>query len=102
MNNTIAKLVELLDDFPYELSDYISDNKHFIVDDHIELAKHLVDNGIIVQKHGKWIFDDDSIHCSICGYKALALIPYIDDGDKFIPLYANKYCGNCGAKMDTQ
>ncbi len=50
--------------------------------------------------HGKWIKDEESIYCSVCGYETSLYIPYICDGEKWIPLYANDYCGNCGAKMD--
>jgi hypothetical protein len=52
--------------------------------------------------HGHWIKEENSIHCSVCGYITPALIPYVDNGDRWIPLYANKYCGNCGAKMEDE
>lgn len=52
-------------------------------------------------RHGKWIIENDSIRCSVCGYKTAPYIPYIDNGEKFVPLYATKYCGNCGAKMES-
>jgi hypothetical protein len=55
---------------------------------------------VVEAVRGKWIEDDDSVYCSICGFKISPYIPYICDGEKFLPLYANKYCGNCGAKMD--
>lgn len=100
MNDTTKKLIELLDNFPYELSDYIGDNKHFIVDNHIELAKYLISNGVTVQNHGQWIEDDESIYCSACGFETSSLLPYVCDGEKWVPCYANKYCGNCGVKMD--
>lgn len=100
MNDTTKKLIELLDNFPYELSDYIGDNKYFIVDNHIELAKYLISNGVTAQKHGQWIKDGESIYCSACGFETSSLLPYVCDGEKWVPCYANKYCGNCGAKMD--
>lgn len=50
--------------------------------------------------HGKWIKDGESIYCSACGFETSYLLPYVCDGEKWVPCYANKYCGNCGAKMD--
>ena len=50
--------------------------------------------------HGKWIEDGESIYCSACGFETSSLLPYVYDGEKWVPCYANKYCGNCGAKMD--
>lgn len=50
--------------------------------------------------HGQWIKDGESICCSVCGFKTSAMIPYVCDGEKWVPCYANKYCGNCGAKME--
>ena len=46
------KLIELLDDFAYDLSKYVSQSKYFIVDNHMELADHLIANGVTIQK---WI-----------------------------------------------
>jgi len=43
------KFVELLDSFPYDLSKYRGDGKYFIIDDHIELANYLVDNGATIR-----------------------------------------------------
>ena len=50
--------------------------------------------------HGKWIEDGESIYCSVCGFETSSMVPYVCDGEKWVPCYANKYCGNCGAKMD--
>ena len=50
--------------------------------------------------HGQWIEDGESIYCSACGFETSSLLPYVCDGEKWVPCYANKYCGNCGAKMD--
>ena len=52
--------------------------------------------------HGYWEIDREKniIRCSVCGYKTSTLMPYVCNGEKWIPCYANKYCGNCGAKMD--
>ena len=96
----MENLIKLLDNFQYELSDYVGDNKYFVVDNHIELAQYLVGNNVIVQKHGQWIQDEDSICCSVCGFKTSSYIPYVCDGERWLPLYKNKYCGNCGALMD--
>lgn len=50
--------------------------------------------------HGRWIKDGESIYCSACGFETSSLLPYVCDGEKWVPCYANRYCGNCGAKMD--
>ena len=50
--------------------------------------------------HGKWIKDCESIYCSACGFETSSLLPYVCDGEKWVPCYANRHCGNCGAKMD--
>jgi hypothetical protein len=50
--------------------------------------------------HGRWIEYGESIYCSACGFETSSLLPYVCDGEKWVPCYANKYCGNCGAKMD--
>ena len=42
------KLIELLDNFQYDLKDYIGNNKAFVVDNHIELADHLIANGVTI------------------------------------------------------
>lgn len=94
MNDVKEKLIELLDTFPYELSDYIGDNKCFIVDNHIELADHLIANGVTMQKHGRWKILGQRTYgggrcythyCSECGQHGF------DD---------YKFCPNCIAKMD--
>lgn len=43
---------------------------------------------VVEQKHGHWIWDNDEEvwKCSVCAL-----------GDDFL---TNKYCKNCGAKMD--
>ena len=52
--------------------------------------------------HGQFILDSgkDVIRCSVCGFESPSTIPYIYDGEKWVPFYERKYCGNCGAKMD--
>lgn len=59
------------------------------------LANLLVNNGVIVQKKGHWIFRDRSIYatCSVCN-KSQA---YVYDQDTY-----QKYCGCCGAKMSLE
>lgn len=52
--------------------------------------------------HGRFILDSgkDVIRCSACGFESSSTIPYICDGERWVPFYERKYCGNCGAKMD--
>lgn len=59
------------------------------------LANLLVNNGVIVQKKGYWIFRDGSIYatCSVCK-KSQA---YVYDQDTY-----QRYCGCCGAKMSLE
>ena len=56
------------------------------------LADMLVNNGVILQKKGYWIFQKRSIYatCSVCN-KSQA---YVYDQDTY-----QRYCGCCGAKM---
>jgi hypothetical protein len=92
MNDTTKKLIKLLDNFPYKLSDYVGDNKYFIVDNHIVLAEYLTDNGVVVQKHGHW-FGNPGVfgyECNQCG-KWLVF----ERGNAEM-----NYCPNCGAKMN--
>lgn len=46
--NEHERLVKLLDNFPYDLKDYAGNNTLFMVDDHIELAKYLIANGVML------------------------------------------------------
>ena len=55
---------------------------------------------VVEVKHGQWIVNDEIMHCSICGYETSVLRPYVCSDEKWLPLYAIDYCGNCGAKMD--
>lgn len=59
------------------------------------LADLLVNNGVILQKKGHWIFKDGSIYaiCSVCN-KSQA---YVYDQDTY-----QKYCGCCGARMSLE
>ena len=52
------KLIELLDGFNRDLSKYAGDPKFFVVDDNIELADHLIANGVTVQE---WISVKDRL-----------------------------------------
>ena len=56
------------------------------------LADMLVNNGVIIQKEGYWIFKEGSIYatCSACNRSQA----YVYDQDTY-----QKYCGCCGAKM---
>lgn len=96
------ELVKILDNFPYDLKDYIGENKAFIVDDHIKLADHLISNGVIVQRHGYWINTppyrasngnyNKAQECSVCHAY------FVSSGNTS---YSNHpYCCECGAKMD--
>lgn len=38
----VEKLISVLDNFPYELSDYIDNNNYLVIDNHIELADYLI------------------------------------------------------------
>lgn len=59
------------------------------------LTTLLVNNGVIFQKKGHWIFKDGSIYatCSVCN-KSQA---YVYDQDTY-----QKYCGCCGAEMSLE
>ena len=52
------KLVELLDNFNCDLSEYAGNPKFFVVDDNIKLADHLIANGVTVQE---WISVKDRL-----------------------------------------
>ena len=50
-----------------------------------DIADHLIDHGVTVQKHGRWLLDG---RCSEC----------LEN-----PLTTHKtYCPSCGAKMDLE
>lgn len=53
----IEKLVQLLDDFNRDLSTVHCNEKYIIWDDHVELAKYLLANNVIVMPQGKKIAD---------------------------------------------
>ena len=53
-------------------------------------------------RHGKWILGKEMACCSVCSFKTPKSIPYLDTGVKWVPFYATKYCGNCGAKMESE
>ena len=46
---------------------------------------------VVIMKHGKWeqVREDDNFKCSICGAKL-----------SWWNIQSDKYCYNCGAKMD--
>ena len=63
-----------------------------------DAADHLLANGVVVQKHGRWeiIVDDydcEMMQCSCCGSEFY-------DGDNDTVDCLHNYCPNCGAKMD--
>lgn len=96
----------MTDDFKKAMDDAMADytsNR----DGELEYLKlvysHLWDyleEDVVEIKHGCWIIDGDTKCCSVCNYEISALIPFIDNGKTWLPLYADNYCGNCGAKMD--
>lgn len=66
-----------------------------------EVAEHLIANGVVIQKQGKWAIDKEDIkwgnslkrrYCSKCGER-----PYFDKEEYEFVL--TKHCPNCGAKM---
>ena len=70
--NDREKLIELLDNFNYELSDYIGNNKFIVIDNHTELADHLIANGVTVQR---WIpvterLPEDGEIVLVCGSRS--------------------------------
>ena len=77
------KMIELLDNFQYDLKDYVGNNKAFVVDNHIELADHLIANGVttVVRCAGcKW-YDMDSERCQFWyGYRHPA--HYCGEGER--------------------
>ena len=52
------KLVELLDNFHRDLSPFAGNEKMFVVDDNIEQAEYLIDNGVTVQE---WVSVKDRL-----------------------------------------
>ena len=100
-NEVIEEIDEIVGNINFS-SPYQNDN-HLIVEG-LERARDCVLDSCTVDAvpvvHGKWIKDDESIYCSVCGFETSSLLPYVCDGEKWVPCYANKYCGNCGAKMD--
>jgi hypothetical protein len=81
-------------------SPFDSSNKETTLCRYCESALERMNGYVVPVVHGKWIKDDESIYCSACGFETSSLLPYICDGEKWVPCYANKYCGNCGAKID--
>lgn len=91
---------------PNDLMQYINENHCY---SGLPMAAHICTMELLTYApridtvevvHGKWMKDGESIYCSACGFETSSLLPYVCDGEKWVPCYANKYCGNCGAKMD--
>lgn len=84
--NDREKLIELLDqaieaEFPWEHNGPVAD--------------HLIANGVVIQKQGKWHLNEDrKWACSECD--GLAVV-HPDEPDKWQAL--TTYCPNCGAKI---
>lgn len=81
------KLIELLDSFQYDLSKYVGNTKYFVVDNHIELADHLISHGVTVRERGRWDKNwsgDNIVYCDRC----------------YMPQdMPTPYCPSCGADM---
>ncbi len=54
-----------------------------------EIADHLIENGVIVRKQAKWIYETNYYSCSVCSGKRFDLLLGTDA----------EYCPYCGAKM---
>ena len=62
------------------------------------LADILIEKGVVVQKHGRWILEREPdgtpycFHCSVCDddFHCIGITVMYD------------YCPNCGAKMDLE
>lgn len=97
----MEKLVKLLDDFDRDLRPFEEESKFTIWDNHVELAKYLIENDVRQLVHGRWINDRveagcpltddmyllDVMQCSVCG-------TYFDVSE------ARNYCPHCGAIMN--
>ena len=53
------KLIELIDSFNRDLSQFAGNSKYFIVDDHCELADHLIANGVTVQEKKRFLLKEN-------------------------------------------
>ena len=93
---------------PNDLMEYINKNHCYSglpMAAHIctmELLTYAPRVDVVEVVHGCWEIDKekDVVRCSVCGYETPTLMPYVCNGEKWVPCYVNKYCGNCGAKMD--
>ena len=94
------KLVEILDKFQYDWNDYIGNNKYFLIDDHIELANHLISNGVTVRESGRWIKTEVGSNCSVCGLNVTSWSGDYDGYERERGICLMHYCPNCGARMD--
>ena len=52
-------------------------------------ADHLIENGVVVRKQAKWIYETNYYSCSVCSGKRFDLLLGTDA----------EYCPYCGAKM---
>lgn len=88
----MERLVKLLDDFDRDLRPFEEESKFTIWDNHIDLAKYLIDNDVRQLVHGRWMKAecserDGNARCSVCDQW---------EWDNC------SYCPNCGAKMDLE
>ena len=70
-------------------------------------ADHLIAHGVVVQKRGRWVFEEDEKHpwcdkaiCTHCK-KVIACKQFLAlDVGKEVFIEEHPVCPNCGAKMD--
>lgn len=107
------KLEELLANFPAAYRQYVSDeidkanaardDEEFdrIVDERLNqeryFVEYLLDNGVVFERTGHWICDDDDQgywKCSECGFPVMAADDWCDPYEAEI-----EFCEKCGARM---
>lgn len=60
-----------------------------------DIADHFIANGVVVQKHGRWAYiGGDEWCCTNCGYVG-------STEGRWEPML-DKFCSECGAKMDLE
>lgn len=88
----MEKIIKLLDDYDRDLRPYAGEAKYTIWDNHIELAKYLIDNDVKQVVHGQWEKVTGGMvtlgDCSECKTRQ--------------PVIGTNYCKHCGAKMSLE
>jgi len=75
------------------LSHYRVDKENIHVVD-CDVIYGLAAEDVRPERHGHWIWDDNSCKCSVCGHS------YNWHDNAF--LHKANYCPNCGARMDDE